>query len=154
MGFGELINECGETVDWLLIYTAQRLNKMLIRKWTAQAGEMSVTFECPYYDHLLPANDFDHGRLTRDLECHALWHYACLAMTQYERAKRNIVEESELSLIFDVQAARNLFLSVANNHGVSPGKMVRFWDVINRQRLALGGGQDLPDEFKFRFWGN
>lgn len=124
------------------------------RRWTASVkGGPSVTFECPYFDELLPSEN-EFGVLTRDLECHALWHYYGLALLQYKRAKANLVEESELSLVFNQVIARNIFQGVAQQHGVNPEKMLRFWPVVNRQRIALGGGNDLPEEFKFQFWGN
>lgn len=125
----------------------------LIRKWTAKMGGMTVTFECPFYDELLPSST-DYGRLTRDLECHALWNYYGMAKLAFDRAKKNLVADDERSLVFNVTTARQLFTSIANTHGVSPDKMVKFWDVIQRQRIALGGGEDLPVEFQFRYWGN
>lgn len=125
----------------------------IIRKWTAQAaGYGSITFECPYYDELTSSHP--GGCLTRDLECHALWQYYGMAMLAYERAKKNLVADDELSLVFTTATARQLFLSIANNHGVSPSKMVNFWPVVQRQRIALGGGDDLPSEFQFTYWGN
>lgn len=126
----------------------------LIRTWSATAAGVTVNFECPYYAELLPSENPETGRLSRDLECHALWQYYGLALYQYNRAKSNLVEESELSLHFTSKDARELFLSVAKNHNVRPDQMVKFWDVVNRQRLALGSGDDLPSELKFRFWGN
>lgn len=128
---------------------------MLIRKWTASANGLFVTFECPFYNELLPAEN-EYGRLPRDFEAHALWQYWGLATIAFLRAKANLVDESELSLKFRPDPeARALFNSVANIHGVSPSKMIRYWDVVERQRMALGGtSTELPEEFKFKFWGN
>lgn len=113
-----------------------------------------LTMEVLYFAELVEGAN-PNGRLpATGYECHALWHYYCLALQNYNRAKDNLVEESELSLIFNRETAERLFRSVANMHGVEASKMVRFWRIIQRQRLALGGGDQLPREFMFDYWGH
>lgn len=114
-----------------------------------------VVFEAPFFHELLPGSNEYTGVLSRDFEAHALWHYLGAAMQAYEMAKNNIVYEDDLSRKFDRETARNLFISICNVHQVSPAKTVRFWDMIDSQRRALGAGsEDLPAEYKFRYWGN
>lgn len=124
-----------------------------LRTWQTKTGGIVVTFECPYYTELLPSNS-PIGRLTRDFECHSLWNYFGAAMAAIERAKKNLVMDDELSIVWNQEVAKQLFISIANVHGVQPSKMSRFWSIMDRQRIALGGGDDLPEEFKFRMWGN
>lgn len=119
-------------------------------KWTPGNG---IWFEYPYYEELLEGKEC--GCLPRDLGAHALWHYYGHATISFDRAQRNIVEESELSLIFNDAIARNIFLSISKQYNQKPEHMVKFWDCIQRQRIALGLGQDpLPDQFKFKYWGH
>lgn len=113
---------------------------------------MTVTFEAPFYDELLQGKE--RGCLSRDFEPHALWNYYGLASIQYLRAKANFVYEDERSLEWDVKHARQLFESIANLHGCKPQRMMPYWPMINRQRIALGGDDSLPDQYKFRFWGH
>lgn len=124
----------------------------IIRRWTAEVEQnfstLSVTFECPFFDELIEPN----GRLTRHFECHALWDYYGNALRAYEMAKANIVYEDELSRVFDLTTARQLFLSIAKKHGVRPQDMVNFWPHVERQRIAMGGKDHLPEEFQFRYW--
>lgn len=112
----------------------------------------SVTMEAPYFSELLMSEE--NGRLPQDPVAHALWYYYYLATNQYLRAKANIVEENELSLIFNRETAENIFASVANMYGVESAKMIRFWDIVDKQRIALKMDNALPEEFKFKFWGN
>jgi hypothetical protein len=128
----------------------------LTRKWTATAEHgiqrITVTFECPYFIELDTAHG---GRLLRDnFEVHALWDYYGKALIAHKRAKANLVYEDELSLVFDRDIARQLFMSTAAIHGVRPDDMVRYWSIIHQQRIAMGGKDQLPEEFEFRYWGN
>lgn len=129
----------------------------LIRKWEARLehglSTIVVMMECPYFNELLYGKTPD-GVLPPDLEAHALWDYYGCALTQYERAKANIVEESELSEKFDMERAQALFRGVMNKHGVSGSAAVKFWGHIERQRKQLGARNSLPDQYMFRYWGN
>lgn len=124
----------------------------ILRRWSPKKSPIPVTFECPFYEELL--TNKERGCLSRDFEAHALWEYYGLASIQYERAKSNLVDESELSEVFDPTRARLLFTAVSNKHGCKPQAMIRFWPMIMRQRIALGGDDTLPDQFKFRYWGH
>lgn len=107
------------------------------------------TVEAPYYVELLM--DKENGRLSRDPEAHALWHYFGIASIAYKKYKENIVYEDEPSHEFK---ARDLFVAVSRMYAVSPEKMVRYWDQVIRQRMALGlcSDEDLPEQYRFRFW--
>lgn len=111
-----------------------------------------VTMEVPYFTELLMNEK--QGRLPREVGAHALWYYYCLAANAYKRAKDNLVYEDELSLIFNRATAENIFVSVANMYGTDCAKMVKFWPPIEKQRIALKLDEILPEEFKFKFWGN
>lgn len=124
---------------------------MMRRSIQTPGGTMIMTFA--FFDQLLRSNS-EIGRLTREHECHALWYYYCIATKAYNDAQMNIVDEEDRSRIFDRETARNMFGSVANMYGVSPAAMVRFWPIIHQQRIAMGGVDGLPDQFKFAFWGN
>lgn len=127
---------------------------MLTRKWSAVLDhgvhKINMTFECPFFNEFVIPN----GALTSDFEAHALWHYYGIALKAYDMAKANAVYEDELSRLFTIETARILFMNTANQHGVSPAKMVNFWPMIHRQRIAMGGGDQLPEQFQFRYWGN
>jgi hypothetical protein len=127
----------------------------IIRTWTAQqehgVHKITVNFECLYFNEFLMANG---GMLSRDFEAHALFDYYGCALIAHDRAKNNLVLETDLSLKFDVATARQLFQSKANQHGVRPDNMVRFWPMIMRQQIAMGGTDHLPEIYKFRYWGN
>lgn len=112
----------------------------------------SIWMEAPYFTELLMTEE--RGCLPQDPAAHALWYYYYLATLQYLRAKANIVEESELSELFNRERAENILASVANMYGVKSAKMVRFWGEIEKQRKALKMDDALPGEFKFKFWGN
>lgn len=128
---------------------------MQTRKWTASTNvgfaTMAITFEAPFFDDFLIKNG---GALNNDFEAHALFHYFGVALQAYTRAKDNLVLEEEHSIIFNVDKARQLFKSIADQHGVSPEKMVNYWPMIHRQRIAMGGKDQLPEQFQFRYWGN
>lgn len=125
----------------------------MVRVWSAELkadfSTITVRFECPFYQEFLEPD----GALNRDYEAHALWDYYCMALTAQKRAKANLVYEDELSLRWDIGIARNLFQTTANKHGVRPDRMVKYWPMIERQRFRMGGSDDLPDQFKFHFWG-
>lgn len=129
----------------------------IIRKWEARLDHRGqaivVTMECPYFNELLFGTTPD-GKLPPDLEAHALWDYYGCALTQYERAKANMVEESELSEVFDMERARAIFRGTMNKHGIAGSAAVKYWGHVERQRKALGARNSLPDEFMFRYWGN
>jgi hypothetical protein len=108
-----------------------------------------VVMEVPYFSEYLM--DKEYGRLPRDLPAHALWYYYILAMRQYDRAKKNLVYEDELSEIFDVNRARDILQAVSNMYGTPIQEMIKYWDAMEKQRIALGGGESLPSEFKFQF---
>lgn len=126
---------------------------MLTRKWTANAKQgpvaIAVTFECPFFDELVSPR----GALNSDFEAHALWAYYGIALINFNNAKNNLVYEDELSREFTVATARILFQNTANQHNVRPDKMVNYWPMIHRQRIAMGGKDDLPEQFQFRYWG-
>lgn len=115
--------------------------------------ENGMFLEAPFFDELLVSNDYGH--LSKDFEAHALWHYLCLAMKASAAAKANFVDENERSLVWNKESAKALFISIANVHQVSPAKMVKFWDMVDNQRRALGNGsEDLSGEYKFKYWGH
>lgn len=111
-----------------------------------------IWMEAPYFTELLMTEE--KGCLPQDPAAHALWYYYYLATQQCLRAKANIVEESERSEEFNRERAENIFASVANMYGVESTKMVRFWDEIEKQRRTLKMDDVLPEQFKFKFWGN
>lgn len=123
-----------------------------IRKWEATLDQgistIRVTFEAPYFDELISPR----GCLTPHFECHALWDYYGNALRAYDMAKSNLVEESELSRRFNLDDARALFLSIAQKHGVRPQDMVNYWPMVDRQRIAMGGMDHLPENMQFRYW--
>jgi hypothetical protein len=115
----------------------------------------NLTMEAPFFVELLTSENSDTARLSSDHEAHALWHYLGAASTALRAAQNNFVYEDDRSLIFTKETARALFIAIANVHQVEPGKMVKFWDMIDRQRVALGAGsEDLPAEMKFKYWGH
>jgi len=125
---------------------------MQIRRWTVKVPNgPSAVFECPFFDEFCTENG---GALPRDFGAHALFHYYGLALSQYERAKANLVEETELSEVFDRTRAEEIFMSVSKMHNVRPAHMVRFWREVEQQRIAMGGKDHLPEEFKFTHWGH
>ena len=125
---------------------------MQIRKWSAKVPNgPEVVFECPYFNEFSIA---EGGMLPNELGAHALFHYYGLALQQYLRAKENLVTEDELSLIFNRKAAEEIFLSISKMHNIRPQVMVRFWKEVEQQRIAMGGKDHLPEEFKFQHWGN
>ena len=124
---------------------------VMIRHHRPEGGP--VIMECPFFDELIKFRN-EAGRLPENLEAHALWHYYCLAASNYERAKKNLVDESELSLSFTQEQARVLFQSIANVHGVKPSDMSHYWDCIDQQRMALKSDEVLPERFKFKYWGH
>lgn len=125
-----------------------------LRRWSARIehglSTTTITFECPYFDEFVQP----HGCLSRQFECHALWDYYGNALRAYDMARKNIVLESELSRVFTVQTARDLFISIAKKHGVRPEDMVNYWPFVDRQRIAMGGSDHLPEQFQFRYWGH
>lgn len=125
----------------------------LIRKWSSQLqaafSTITVEFQCPFFNEFVQP----FGALNEDFEAHALWDYYGNALVAHQRAKANLVMEDELSLVFDIRTARNLFQSKAAQHGVRPDRMVRYWPMIHQQRIRMGGKDQLPDEFEFKFWG-
>lgn len=125
---------------------------VLTRKWQAKMNGITVTMEAPFFNELLMSEDA--GCLSRDLPCHALWHYYGLACIQFRRAERNLVDETERSEIFDETRARALFISIANQHMVEPEQMVKYWNFVDNQRRAMGGDEILPERFKFKFTGH
>lgn len=104
--------------------------------------------EVQYFEEYLYSND---GKIPADMAAHALWYYYICAMNNYVRAKKNLVYEDEPSIIWNMDRARALLQSIANLYGVPVEKMIRFWDCCEAQRIALGGGDTLPEEFKFKF---
>jgi len=127
------------------------MTQIIERLIKTPAGTLKMQFQ--YFDQLLRSNA-ENGRLTREFECHALWHYYVLACASYDAAKKNFVEESDLSRVFNDETAKNIFLGVANNYGVKPADMVKFWPIIHQQRIALGGDDNLPRRFQFEYWGH
>lgn len=115
------------------------------------SSRIHVRLECPYYSEFLLENG---GCFPNSFEVMALWDYYGAALIAHDRAKRNIVMEDELSLVFDVEMARNLFKGIANKHGVNPADMVNYWPFIMRQQWAMGGMDHLPDWAKFHYWGH
>lgn len=113
----------------------------------------TIIMEAPYFDEFLRSAS-EEGRLTRDVECHALFYYYGMATKAFLEAKANLVEESDLSRLFNRDVARNLMQSIAMRYGVRADQMVRFWPIVHQQRIAMGGDDNLPAEFQFRFWGN
>lgn len=110
-----------------------------------------VVFEVPYYSELLMNNE--NGRLQKDLACHALWTYYGQALTQLRKAKQNIVYEDELSQVFNIDVATRMISAISNMYGTPILDMIKYWDAVERQRIALGGGETLPNEYKFQFSG-
>lgn len=108
-----------------------------------------VIFEVPYYEELLMNNE--NGRLSTDLACHALWTYYGQAMVQLKKAKENLVYEDEPSQVFNQTVATRMLANVSNMYGTPIIDMIKYWDCIERQRIALGGGDTLPSEYKFQF---
>lgn len=127
----------------------------LTRIWQAkrehQGMSILVNFECPWFEELLVKNG---GALTNNYEAHALFDYYGCALKAYDMAKRNIVLEEDLSRKFDREIARQLFQSKANQHGVRPDDMTKFWGIVMAQQTVMGGRDHLPEEFKFQYWGN
>lgn len=114
-----------------------------------------VTFQAPYFEELISQpHDASHkGRLTREPECHACWYYFLLAAKNLKLEKDNLVPEDEISHLFPVEKARKLMESVALMYATTPGKIVRYWDACDAQRIALGysTNADIPERYKFRF---
>jgi hypothetical protein len=113
------------------------------------SGEFHFTLEARYFDELLM--DKENGRLYRDPACHALWYYNYLATQQYLRAKANIVDEEDLSLIFDRQRAETIMAQVAQMYGTTPTQMIKYWDNVEKQMAVLGYTNNLPEQFHFKF---
>jgi len=111
-----------------------------------------VTFRAPYFDELL-IDASPEGRLTRDPVCHALFYYNLLAAKNLKEAKDCLVDEKELSPVFGVKEARKLLESIAFMYGTTPGAMVRYWDVVDKQRRAMGASSnaDLPHAMRFKW---
>ncbi len=119
---------------------------------TIQLRAGPITFEVQYYEELInDGTPASKGCLTRDMACHSLWHYYLLTMRAYTRAKANIVYDDELSLVFNRNTAMNIMQSVSNLYGTPISDMVKYWPLMEQQRMQLGGGESLPTEFKFQF---
>ena len=112
-----------------------------------------VTYRAPYFDELVEGKLNPQGRLPKNHVAHALFYYNLIAAKNLDEAKKNLVYEHELSKKFEVADARRLIESVAFMYNTTPGEMVRFWDVVDAQRRALGSNQnaDLPHAMRFRF---
>lgn len=114
-----------------------------------------VTMEAHYYDELLSnrSDPLHVGRLPMDIECHCLWTYYILASINLKNAKENIVYEDEKSKFFTVAQARRLLESLCLQYGTVPSRAVRYWDAVDRQRMALGFSlnAELPATYRFRF---
>jgi hypothetical protein len=110
-----------------------------------------IILECQYFEEYLADGGNLTGCFTRDLACHALWYYYILAMKAYTEAKKNLVLEHEASKKFDTNTARNILVSVSNLYGQKIEDMIKFWPLMEQQRIMLGGGDTLPSEFKFQF---
>lgn len=111
-----------------------------------------VTFRAPYFDEFVIGAS-PEGRLPRDPNAHALFYYNLLAAKNLDDAKKCLVDERELSPVFGVPQARKLLESVAFLYDTTPGAMVRYWDVVDKQRMAMGANSnaDLPHAMRFRF---
>lgn len=113
----------------------------------------TITMHAPYFDTLLRSSAED-GRLSREPECHALWYYYGMATKAYNDAKDNVVLEEDASRVFNRDVAKQLFTSIANMYQVKPADMVKFWPIVQMQRIALGANDTLPAEFRFEYWGH
>lgn len=111
-----------------------------------------VVFTPPYFDELVRRDTNPKGRLPKDIEAHALWYYFTLASKNLLDTRENIVYEDELSKNFTPTMARKLMESIAFMYGSAPQRMVRYWEAVEMQRVALGfsTNTDLPPVFKFR----
>lgn len=127
---------------------------VMLRKWEAKIEHgiwaTKVIFECPFFDELV----MPKGQLTPHFECHALWDYYGNASKAFDMAEKNFVYEDENSRVFTMVTARQLFESIAKKHGVKPVDMVNFWPHVDKQRIAMGGAEGLPEQFKFKYWGH
>lgn len=114
---------------------------------------MEIKFECPYFEELVAGPENILGRLPKDLPAHALWYYYILASQGIRTAKFCLVLETELSPKFDVLKARRVLESVCKMYGFSPPEVVRYWEAVEAQRIALGFTEnaELPAVIKFRF---
>lgn len=97
-----------------------------------------MTFIAPFFIELC-VGQTPEGRLPSDREAHALWHYFQVASHSNRMMTENLVEESAPSRLFDAVA---VFKGIAHQHQVDPNVMIRYWPVIQQQRIALGLTQD------------
>lgn len=129
-----------------------------IRNLVTKIAGRRVVFQAPYYIELVHDRITDeygdsayitNGRLPRDIEAHALWHYFCVASLAFRTSRENLVEDSELSVSFKPD---QIFRSIAQQYQVSPTTMGNYWPIIEIQRIALGltNDDDIPTQFKYR----
>lgn len=101
---------------------------VVIRKWQAGAFSMAA----PFYDELLPEAG---GFLSRDVPCHALWHYFCVAIRAQELEREGFAYEGDPSPDFNAEA---VFKGIAFMHGVSPDSMLQYWPAVDAQARMMG----------------
>jgi len=106
-----------------------------------------ITMVAPYFNELLQTQEY--GVLPREPAAHALWHYFCVVSGAYRKHKENMVLEDDPSIGFH---PRELFEGIARQHCVPIAEMCKYWDVVNRQRVALrlDPHDDIPESFKYR----
>lgn len=129
---------------------------MIFVERKAMTARGPVVYHCPYFEELVATggNKTPERVLPRDLQAHALWYYYCLASKAIDIANKCLVLETERSPKFRPnEEGRQLIQSIASIYGFKVAEIVQYWDVIERQRMALGLSQnaELPAVFKFRF---
>lgn len=112
---------------------------VVIRKW--QAGDFAMA--APFYDELLPEAG---GFLSRDVPCHALWHYFCVALIAQEKEATQVVYDDEPSPDFNAEAC---FKAIAFMHGVNPDDMIKYWRVVDAQAKMMGSTAVLMPKNRF-----
>lgn len=95
---------------------------------TGAAG--SVILDPPIYANMVQPQ----GWLTRDVPCHALFHYFNTAIGIYKSLKEDVVYEGDQQRY----NLHQLYLSVAKLYGVDPNEMGKYWAAVDLQAGALG----------------
>lgn len=100
-----------------------------------------------YKDYNIP-----QGFLRDTPACHALFHYAVIAMNNYQMQHETIKYEHELEQEYNYH---QLMKSIGFAYGVKPEQMIRYWREVSMQFKILGFPevpeslrQDKPYEIK------
>ena len=84
--------------------------------------------------HLFIGYQKPNGFICPERECHGLFYYYLLAQNTFEREEDGYVLEGEIDFVGNY---RQLFTTIATLYGVQPEKMVKHWECVDMQCVAV-----------------